>query len=211
MRTVRVVVVAGAFSLVGIACGLEFGGVVDGIARDGGAPDAEEDSGGDATTPECSKSEECQGFGNACYVRVECLGGRCDFQLRAPGAVATSATQIEGDCQRIACDGFGGFTLFTDNSDVPNDNNACTLDICADGTPHPFHPPANDGTFCGDGGVCKAGVCNLENDAGPDGGVDAGADASSEDAGVTDAGEDGSHDSAVDLDAESDAGADTGP
>lgn len=207
MRTIRVVVVAGALSLVGIACGLEFGEVVEGVSRDGGASDASEESVGDSRTPECTKSEECQGFGNACYVRVECVDGRCDFQLRAPGAVATSATQIEGDCQRIACDGFGGFSLFTDNSDVPNDNNACTLDICADGTPHPFHPPANDGTLCGDGGVCNAGSCN----AGSDSGSDAGQDAGTDEGGASDAGADAPNDAASDLDAESDAAADTGP
>src|SRR2546430_1883134 len=59
-------------------------------------------------------------------------------------------------------------------TDIPNDNNSCTIDSCNGATP--THTPQMQGTFCSDnaGGVCNtAGVCvggNLASDCpgGPD-------------------------------------------
>ncbi len=206
-------VATAVFSLVAIACGLELTSVENGASRDAAAPDAEAtDASDDAAPDQCTKDEECDGFGNACYVSAACVTGRCEFQLRAPGAVATAATQVLGDCLRLACDGFGGLTNFVDDTDVQSDSNSCTIDLCVGGTPHPIHPPVSDGTPCGDAGICTSGACGSApiNDAGADAETDSGADAGT-DAAPLDAGDDASFDAMPENDAESDAGTDAGP
>jgi len=181
----RVVIIGSVVGILIAACGLELDAIPTSPRTDAGSTDQD---GGDASaeSPECTRDDECNGYGNACYVSVMCVAGRCEFQLKPPGAIATAATQVPGDCNRLACDGFGGLTTFTDDTDVPSDMNECTLDLCVDGTPHPNHPVLGDGTPCGDGGTCLSGNCSTAGvvDAGADAELDSGAD-SEADAGDT--------------------------
>jgi hypothetical protein len=68
--------------------------------------------------------------------------------------------QAAGDCQAVVCDGQGAAVSVDDDSDVPSDGNACTLDLCSGGVPS--HAPAPAGSACGPGGqlACDgAGTC----------------------------------------------------
>lgn len=208
-REQRFAIAAAVGAILVAACGLELDGIPSSSRVDAGIVGAD---GGDASFvdgPECVRDDECNGYGNTCYVSVTCVAGRCEFQLKAPGAIAPSATQIPGDCARLACDGFGGLTTFNDDTDVPSDMNECTLDLCVDGQPHPTHPALGNGTPCGDGGTCLSGMCSGEapTDAGPDAEPsDSAVDAEMIDSGdVSDAGTDASADANVDA-AEADAG-----
>ena len=129
--------------------------------RDAASPDAPDAS----RLPECEKGADCPQFGRACYETVDCVDRRCTYSLKPYGAVLPASVQTPRDCKRAACDGFGSTTTIADDSDIPDDGDACTLDFCVDGTPHDLHPPQPNGTDCGAGLVCVAGVC---------GGADAG-------------------------------------
>jgi hypothetical protein len=66
--------------------------------------------------------------------------------------------QTAGDCKRVVCDGQGGTMVVVDNTNVPNDGNPCTLDVCTNG--QPSNPPTPAGTSCGTMLVCNgAGAC----------------------------------------------------
>lgn len=69
-----------------------------------------------------------------------------------------ASTQVIGDCGRIECDGAGEAQTVPDDSDLPNDNNACTLDGCESGVKTSEQVAV--GTPCGETGTCDArGAC----------------------------------------------------
>jgi hypothetical protein len=86
---------------------------------------------------------------------------------------APTATQISGDCKQTVCDGQGGIINGDDDTDVPTDNEVCTLDSCLGGAP--VHAPAAKGLdctaqgpapkhLCGDPAGLAAGKCVECND-----------------------------------------------
>jgi hypothetical protein len=75
---------------------------------------------------------------------------------------ATVPLQNDGDCKRIACDGIGETIEQVDDTDVPDDGNACTVGTCADGDPQ--QTPVAEGEGCEqDGGhYCSADAACVE-------------------------------------------------
>jgi cysteine-rich repeat protein len=86
----------------------------------------------------------------------------------------STMSQVEGDCLESVCDGQGTTTTQNDDTDVLDDGNACTDDICNAGAPEnnasPAKTPCSDGTGalcdgsgacveCVDPGDCSSGVC----------------------------------------------------
>jgi hypothetical protein len=68
------------------------------------------------------------------------------------------STQVPGDCKKQVCDGSGNVGAVNDDTDVPDDSNACTTDTCSMGTP--MHTPVTQGTSCGTNLFCDAqGQC----------------------------------------------------
>ena len=106
----------------------------------------------------------CDGMGNCpdCLSPTDCPGKDTDYQTRtcakgqcglASAAVGTpTPMQIVGDCQKLACDGNGGVVALPDGSDVPDDLNPCTVDVCSAGAPANVAKP--QGTACGVNLVC---------------------------------------------------------
>jgi hypothetical protein len=101
---------------------------------------------------------------NQCVAAAPCgktgvcaAGGSC--QVVAAGVAV--ANPVAGDCHSDFCNGAGQTTVNgVDDTDVPVDGNACTLDVCTQGAP--TNPPAPAGTSCSVGGntVCNgAGAC----------------------------------------------------
>jgi hypothetical protein len=69
------------------------------------------------------------------------------------------AQQTSGDCQKIVCDANGGSELKNDDIDLPNDNNPCTTDGCANGhitytNLGPRAPCNQGGSVCDGDGHC---------------------------------------------------------
>ena len=62
--------------------------------------------------------------------------------------------QTAGDCHLAVCNGSGGTTTAVDDNDLPDDQNACTDNVCTVGTAS--FPNKSTGTACGTGGKCNA-------------------------------------------------------
>lgn len=144
----RLALFAGCLGLTAASCTLDRSGTAG--AGGGGNSGGQ---GGEATAcdsvAQCPESTECASY--------ECAEGRCKVTF-VPDGTPVVAGQTESDCKVIACDGAGSVVTLNDDDDAPDDPNPCTTDSCSDGTP--VHDPVADGTECGQGLQCKAGVCS---------------------------------------------------
>jgi len=98
---------------------------------------------------QCLVATDCPGTDAECSFRT-CTAGVCGIGFAPSGQPV--AQQTTGDCHQNQCDGAGGVVSAIDNSDVPNDGNSCTNDVCTSGVPS--NPPAPPNT------ACSAGVCD---------------------------------------------------
>jgi len=98
---------------------------------------------------ECATATNCPGQDTECSVRA-CMNGACVVALVASGTVLQ--TQVAGDCRSRRCDGQGQVAQVSDDTDLPNDGNPCTLDVCTSGAPS--NPPASSTTSCGTTQLC---------------------------------------------------------
>jgi len=109
----------------------------------------------------CSSAQDCPVLANECLVR-SCDGGKCGTAPVASGTPIKS--QTSGDCRSSACDGQGAVKSIADDTDLPDDGNACTQDLCSAGSPQ--HPASAKGTACGAGLSCDGnGACTGCTDA----------------------------------------------
>ena len=103
----------------------------------------------------CLAATDCPGTDGACQTRT-CAQGQCGIDFAAAGTALP--TQTAGDCKQAVCDGAGATTVANDNTDVPDDSNACTDDVCTAGVPSNVNKAT--GAVCGAGLVCDAaGAC----------------------------------------------------
>src|SRR5262249_49150238 len=103
----------------------------------------------------CLMDSDCPGAITEC-AHPPCNAGTCGFPCAMAGTPV--ASQTAGDCHRNDCDGAGNIVSDVDNSDVPNDSNACTTDICTAGV------PSHNNVVCAPGAdACHPGICNPSN------------------------------------------------
>lgn len=121
----------------------------------GGANTGGTHTGGTGGGSECQKPADCPGMDGACQHRT-CENGQCGLEVSPAGTVV--ATQTAHDCQQSRCDGSGAVETVADDSDLPDDDNPCTEDLCKSGVPS--HTPTAAGTVCGASLVCDgANAC----------------------------------------------------
>ena len=99
---------------------------------------------GTTTMLPCAASSDCPGKETECQTRT-CNGGFCGIGFSPAGKVISS--QSAGDCHQTVCDGQGVITQQIDNTDIPEDSNPCTKDVCTAGMSS--HAAAAGGTTCG--------------------------------------------------------------
>jgi hypothetical protein len=108
---------------------------------------------------QCTAAAQCPNPANECQTRT------CDSNTCGTGNVAAGTatqTQTTGDCKQTQCDGSGAIVTVNFDSDLPVDNNQCTLDVCSAGVA--ANPAAvlgatcsqNGGTVCDGTGTCVA-------------------------------------------------------
>jgi hypothetical protein len=103
---------------------------------------------------QCVTAADCPGTDTDCAQR-SCNFGTCGVTFANAGVAVSS--QVAGDCHVNQCDGSGQIVSVVDDTDPPNDDNACTNDVCVGGIA--THPATPLGSPCG-GGVCDgAGSC----------------------------------------------------
>ena len=99
---------------------------------------------GEGACVQCTLASDCPGVTTDCQT-VACHSGACGFDFTASGTAVNA--QVPGDCVQQQCDGAGHVVPATDTTDVPNDNNDCTIDVCTGSTPS--HTNAAIHTQCG--------------------------------------------------------------
>jgi len=123
----------------------------------------------------CDDFGKCQvdcSAGQACDDKEPCTIDACDISqgvcIFTPldGIPTPGSTPTAGDCRVHICVG-GKDTNAPDDTDLPNDNNECTDDVCTSGTPS--NPPRMAGTFCNGGadvcdGAGQCADCNVDAD-----------------------------------------------
>ncbi len=100
----------------------------------------------------CASPTECPAPQNPC-AEATCINQVCGTAPLKAGSVA--ATQIPGDCKRTECDGSGNTTEVNDDTDISDDSNECTDDVCNNGTPE------NNAKLSGT--TCSAGLCDASS------------------------------------------------
>lgn len=116
--------------------------------------------GSDAQVATCVEPSACPGADEPCRRRT-CTQGRCGWEPVPQGT--KKPVQTSGDCKVIVCDGRGGEREQADETDVPDDGNACTAASCKGGaasTPEPAGTACGDGRSCDGAGHC--GTCNQD-------------------------------------------------
>lgn len=109
------------------------------------------------TPPACAIPEDCPDPELLCVVAT-CTNGLCGRAFAAEGTPSSPGRQTAGDCQVFVCDGNGDDRSEPDDTDLPDDGNPCTDNVCTNGAPS--HPPLPTGTGCGGGSTCDgAGNC----------------------------------------------------
>ena len=99
---------------------------------------------------QCGTATFCQSF--------TCNSNTCGTVNVASGTDLPPGDQTAGNCRLLECNGAGGTMNTIANTDVPNDNNACTTDTCSAGTPTFTNVAIN--TACGTGDFCNgSGSC----------------------------------------------------
>jgi hypothetical protein len=136
------------------------GGSTSSSASSSGATSSASSSASSASSSgaaSCTTASDCPAP-PAC-MDATCTGGVCGTFPSEPGAI--SSQQTKGDCQQLFCDGDGGAMAQADDSDLPDDNNPCTSDSCAQGVPTftPIPGICGGGSVCGDPSGPSAGMC----------------------------------------------------
>ncbi|MDI1437388.1 hypothetical protein [Polyangium sorediatum] len=110
---------------------------------------------GMGTCVQCLAPSDCPDVDELCQTRT-CLMGQCGVDFTPAGTA--HSLQITGNCQVDLCDGQGGTKSQADDTDLPNDNNPCTDDLCMGGVPLLVDKP--EGAPCGANHQCNAfGIC----------------------------------------------------
>jgi hypothetical protein len=113
----------------------------------------------------CERNSDC-GVDTLCVVHACDAAHTCRVGNVEPGSPV--GLQVAGDCHVQQCDGQGSPTSIPDDTDLPDDGNPCTVDICTNGAIS--HTPVAAGTSCGAGRVCDGqGSCGAA--ATPDAGA----------------------------------------
>jgi hypothetical protein len=103
----------------------------------------------------CLMPSDCAGQDGPCQTRT-CTNTTCGVALVDAGTLL--AAQITGDCKVDACDGLGAVVSSADDTDLPDDANDCTGNVCSMGVPS--NPPSVAGAACGLGMFCNGnGAC----------------------------------------------------
>ncbi len=100
---------------------------------------------------ECNVPADCVNLppDDDCQTRT-CVNNICGQDFTAMGTPIS--TQSAGDCKQTVCDGTGKTMIVNLDTDVPEDNNPCTMNLCTNGVPN--NPNEAPGISCGSPRVC---------------------------------------------------------
>jgi len=123
----------------------------------------------DGVCNECCQSNDCTIHPNDCG-SVSCDTGVCVTTYETDGT--PTFVQTDGDCKKDVCNGAGLIVSISDDTDVFDDGNDCTANICTGGVVS--NPALDAGVICAqNGGVVCDGAgncvdCLIPSDCGTD-------------------------------------------
>ncbi|MDI1430434.1 hypothetical protein [Polyangium sorediatum] len=110
---------------------------------------------------ECNEPADCGHLPQDDICQQRSCDNHICGQTFAPDGT-TFSSQTAGDCMRVVCDGAGATKEVVDDADLPNDDNACTKNVCTNGEPsfpsEAINTPCGAGLYCDGGGTCVG--CN---------------------------------------------------
>ncbi len=106
----------------------------------------------------CLVPSDCGGSDTECSQSI-CSNHVCGVAL-TPRFTPT-ALQLAGDCKKRVCNGIGATMTMNDDTDVPEDKNTCTADMCNNGNPE--HTPLL-AQLCERPNDAGTGMCNAAGD-----------------------------------------------
>jgi len=109
-----------------------------------------------APPPACTSDAECPGPPDRRCGTGVCTNGRCALDVRASQPIEN---QYPGDCKTTVCSPAGALVEWSDPSDLPEDGNPCTYDLCEAGEPQNPSMPENHPCTGESIGICVAGQC----------------------------------------------------
>jgi len=111
---------------------------------------------GNGTCVECVDKDDCTKIVESECEKRSCVNNKCVIAYEPQTTLASPVLQAGNDCKKVVCSGMANPLTVTvsDNADLPNDANPCTIDTCENGTPK-FTDQAQ-GTNCGNNQVCNA-------------------------------------------------------
>lgn len=138
---------------VAVSCTLDVGGTGDEVTPGGGGVGGVGGSG-----VECTQDDQCPAD-TPCATHSCSPNGTCQVSLVPAGTPV--AGSVVGDCRAFVCNGAGTSTEQADDSDLPDDGDDCTDDLCVNGAPqHPLKPADSPCGVTGAGLYCNAaGQC----------------------------------------------------
>jgi cysteine-rich repeat protein len=159
-----ILVLAGMLFACAASCGTSGSSTGSGGATTGGSAGASSGGAGGGGTGgtgggPCDPTK-CPAPSNECKIAVCDASGQCAEGTKPDGTPA--AQQTAGDCKKKVCSA-GALTDEDDDTDLPDDGNDCTDDVCASGVPQnpvkPIDTPCGPGgaSFCDGNGKCA--VC----------------------------------------------------
>lgn len=104
----------------------------------------------------CTSDAECPGPPDHRCGVGRCDEGACELEVWASKQIAN---QYPGDCKVNVCAPDGSVDVWTHPSDLPDDGNPCTWDICQGDQPSNAAVPDKSACPGGTEGVCVSGVC----------------------------------------------------
>jgi hypothetical protein len=112
---------------------------------------------GGTPMPECVMASDCKNSGDADFCgEPACEMGKCERKAKQPMGTPL-ASQAYGDCVEKQCDAKGAIVDAPVDTDVFNDGNECTDDVCGGGAA--AHDPVMEGTPCTEGICDGLGAC----------------------------------------------------
>jgi hypothetical protein len=106
----------------------------------------------------CNVTADCAPTGDECKVAVCNADKTCGTMNALVGTQLSAPLQIKGNCKTLYCDGMGAAVSTTNDGDLPDDGNPCTIDACKLGVASNTAGPL--GVDCGVAQKCNAaGKC----------------------------------------------------
>lgn len=113
---------------------------------------------GNGVCVQCTLPQHCVNIVETQCEKRACVNNLCKIAYEGNGTLADPVLQTSGDCKKVVCNGNQGVTNLPDDTDLPNDGNVCTKNVCTNGMtsfpPEPLNTPCGVGMHCNGFGQC---------------------------------------------------------